>query len=143
MPSLITLWLLACVGYLAWRYQCPRGVTTHDRHQAMNGQGERTMPAGMTGPEGERVIRWMEESPTVFENVGRILRDHDQCKEAMGAAQKECERLQQNCDALREEVRQLHAEIARLRKERAESAQWLAAMMREAASRFPIQPPSA
>jgi uncharacterized coiled-coil DUF342 family protein len=85
----------------------------------------------------------MEESPTVFENVRRILRECGECKTAMAAAQTERDQLQQHCDALREEVRQLCAEITRLRKERAESAQWLAAMMREAASRFPIQPPPA
>ncbi len=101
------------------------------------------MPSGIAGPEKARAIRWLEESPTVFETVRRILREYDQCKTALEAARADRQRLQQHCDALREEVRQLQAEVARLRKERAESAQWLAAMMREAAARFPIQPPPA
>jgi len=147
MPSLITLMLLACaplvVGYLAWRYQCPRGVTTHDRHQATNGQGERTMTSVMAGPERERVIRWMEESSAVFEGVRRTLHECDQLKEAAGVAEKQCERLQQNCEELREEVRRLRAETERVQKERAESAQWFAAMIKEAASRFRIERPPA
>jgi hypothetical protein len=147
MPSLITLMLLACapvvVGYLAWRYQCPRGVTTHDRPQATNDPGERTMPSEMGGPEGERVIRWMEDSPTVFENVRRMLHEYDQAKEAARAAQTDRERLQQHCEALREEIRQLQAEVKHLQKERAESAQWFATVMREAAARFLIMPPPA
>jgi hypothetical protein len=44
---------------------------------------------------------------------------------------------------LREEVAQLQAENARLQTERAEAAQWLAAMLREIAVRFPITPPPA
>lgn len=101
------------------------------------------MSVMMGGPDGERVIRWMEESPGVFEGIRRILHEYDQYKELAGIAQAEQGRLQQNCDALREEVRQLQAELKRLQKERAESAQWFAAMMREAASRFPVSPPPA
>jgi len=150
MPSLITLMLLACApivgGYLAWRYQFPKGVTTHDRQQATNGQGERPMTSKtsvMAGPEGERMIRWMEDSPAVFEGVRRMLRECAQVKEAAGAAQKDCERLQQQCEALREEVRRLQAETERLHTERAESAQWFTAMMKEAASRLRIEHPPA
>ncbi len=101
------------------------------------------MTSVMAGPEREWVIRWMEESPTVFEGFRRILHECDQFKEAAGAAQKECERLQQNCEELRTEVRRLQAETERVYKERAESAQWLAAMMKEAASRFRIEHPPA
>lgn len=100
------------------------------------------MPDMICGPEGERVIRWMEESPKIFEGLRQILQDYDQCKEAVGATQAERERLQQHCEALREEIRQLQTELKRLQKERAESAQWFAAMMREAAARFPIAPSS-
>jgi chromosome segregation ATPase len=147
MPSLIVLMLLACgpavVCYLARRYRFPRGVTTHDQHQATNGRGERTLTRVMAGTEGERVIRWMEEGRTVFESVRRILDECDQLKEAAGAAQKECEQLQQHCEELREEVRRLQAETERVQKERAESARWFAAMVKDAASRFRIQHPPA
>jgi len=101
------------------------------------------MPSEMGGPERERVLRWMEDSPAVFKGVRQILDERDQLKEAAGAAQKECQRLRQHCDALREEVRQLQTELQRLQKERAESAQWFATMIREAAARFPITPPPA
>jgi septal ring factor EnvC (AmiA/AmiB activator) len=85
----------------------------------------------------------MEDSPTVFENVGRMLREYDQCKTALEAAQAERDRLQQQCEALREEARQLHAELERLQKDRAEAAQWVATMLQEAATRFPLTPPPA
>lgn len=101
------------------------------------------MAGMMGGPDGERVIRWMEESPTVFEGIRRVLHEYDQSKELAGIAQAEQVKLQQNCDALREEVRQLQTELRRLQKERAESAQWFAAMIREAAARFPISSPPA
>lgn len=101
------------------------------------------MPDMICGPEGERVIRWMEESPKIFEGLRQILHDHDQCREAVGAAQAERARFEQHCEALREEVRQLQAELKRLQKERAESAQWFATMMQEAAARFPLAPPTA
>lgn len=101
------------------------------------------MSVMMGGPDGERVIRWMEESPTVFEGVRRILHEYGQYRELAGIAQAEQARLQQNCDALREEVRQLQGELRRLQKERTESAQWFAAMLREAAARFPVSSPPA
>jgi len=147
MPPLITLMLLACapivVGYLAWRSQFPRGVTTQDRQQATNGQGERPMTGEMEGPEVDRMVRWMKDSPAVFEGVHRILREREQSKEAAGAAQKECERLRQQGEALREEVRRLQAETERLQKERADTAQWFAAMMKEAAARLRVERPPA
>jgi archaellum component FlaC len=147
MTSLINLILLACapivVVYLAWRWQFPKGVTSDDRHQATNGQGERTMTGVMAGPDAAQVIRWIEESPTVFESVRRFLQEYNQVKEAAGAAQEECERLRQNCEGLREEVKRLQAETERVNKEQAESAQWLATVMREAASRFRIEQPPA
>jgi polyhydroxyalkanoate synthesis regulator phasin len=147
MSSLITLALLACapivVGYLAWRYRCPRGVTTHDRHPATHNQGERTMTSEMARPAAEQVIRWMEDSPKVFEGVRRLLDACDQATEAARVAQTDRERLLQQCEGLREQVRQLQAELARLQKERGEAAHWFATMMREAAARFPTTPPPA
>ena len=101
------------------------------------------MTSVTAGPEGEQVIRWMEEGPAVLERVRRMQRECEQSKEAAGAAQKECERRQQQCETLREEVRRLQAEAERLRTERAETAQWFAAMLKEAAPRFRIEHPPA
>lgn len=101
------------------------------------------MPGGLTGPERARVLRWMEDTPAVFETLRRILHEYDQATEAARAAQAERDRLQQQCAALREDVRQFHTENKRLQKERADAAQWLATMMQEAAMRFPIGPPPA
>ena len=98
------------------------------------------MPSGLVGPEGVRLLRWMEDSPTVFEGVRRILDACDQATEAARVAQTERERLQQECEALREQVRQLHAELVRLQKERTEAAHWVATMLQEAAARFPTTP---
>ena len=101
------------------------------------------MTSEMAGPATEQVIRWMEDSPKVFDGVRRILDACDQAAEAARAAQADRERLFQQCEALREQVRQLHAELARLQKERTEAAQWFATMMQEAAARFPTTPPPA
>ena len=101
------------------------------------------MPSVIEGPDGERVIRWMEEGRTVIDDVRRLLHECAQAKGVAEVAQKESERLQRNCEELREEVRLLKAETERLHKERAESAQWLAAMMKEASSRFRIERPPA
>ena len=100
------------------------------------------MPSGI-GPEGARVLRWMEDSPVVFETLRRMLHEYEQCKEVARTAETERDRLQQQCVALREEVRQLHAESKRLQKERADAAQWVATILQEAASRFPLTPPPA
>jgi hypothetical protein len=147
MPAFITLMLLACaplvVGYLAWRYQCSRGVTTHDQHQETKRRGERLMTSVMLGPEGDRAIRWMEESPAAFESIRQLLRERSQFKVVAEAAQKDCERFQQQCEALREEVRRLQVETARLRTARAETAQWFSAMIKETAARLRSEPPPA
>jgi hypothetical protein len=95
----------------------------------------------MGGKAAEQVIRWMEDSPKVFEGVHRILAVCDQAIEAARAAQAERERLLQQYDALREQVRQLHTELVRREKERADAAQWIVSKMLEAAARFPITPP--
>ena len=120
-----------------------RAYHLDDRQQATKDQGERTMPGMIGGPDGERVIQWMEESPRVFEALRRMLHEYDQVREAAQAAKTERDRLQEQCAALRDQVRQLHGELTRLQKERAEAAQWCANMIREAAARFPIAPPPA
>lgn len=124
-----------CHGYAA-----SRDVAIEESWPATNGPGEETMPNEMTGPEGERVLRWMEECPAVFEHVRRMLHVCDQIKEVARAAQTDRERLQRHCEALREEVRQLQVEVKRLQKERAEAAHWVTAMLQEAAARFPTTP---
>jgi hypothetical protein len=147
MPLRLTLMLLACaplvVGYLVWRYQCSRGGTTHDQHQATKRQGERAMTSEIAGTAQEHVLRWMEDGPAVFEEVRQLLRERGQFKVVAEAAQTECERLQQQREALREEVRRLQAETERVRTERAETAQWFTAMIKETAARLRIEPPPA
>ena len=106
-------------------------------------QGKRATGSEMARPAAERVIRWVEESPTVFEQLRRMLHEYDQTTEAARAAQAERERLLQEGEALREQVRQLHAELARLQKERVDAAHWVATMIREAAVRFQSAPPLA
>ena len=101
------------------------------------------MTREMARVAAERVLRWMEQSPTVFEHVHRVLHDYDQAREAARVALAERDRLQQQCEALREEARHLHAELGRLQKERAESAHWVTSMLQEAAARFPTTPPPA
>ncbi len=101
------------------------------------------MASEMTQPAAERVIRWMEEGTAVLEKLHRLLQEYDQATAAAQAALAERDRLRQHCESLREEIRQLHAEVTRLQKERADTAQWVVAMLREAAARFPIAPPPA
>jgi len=101
------------------------------------------MPSGITGPEAERVFRWMENSPAAFEQVRQCLRERSLFKVVAEATQQENERLQQQCEALREEVRRLQAETERLRTERAETAQWFSAKIRETVSRLQSEPPPA
>jgi predicted RNase H-like nuclease (RuvC/YqgF family) len=101
------------------------------------------MTSVLAGPEGERVLRWMDEGRTVFESVHRLLHECTQFRGVAEAAQKECERLQRNCEELREEVRLLKAETERLRTEQANTAQWFTALMKDATARFRIEPPPA
>jgi len=101
------------------------------------------MTSEMTGPAQERVLRWMEDSPAVFEGVRQLLRERSQFKVVAEAAQAECERLQQQCEALREEVRRRTVETERLQQERTETALWFSAMIKETAARLRIEPPSA
>jgi hypothetical protein len=147
MAWLIKLALLACTflagGCLVWRCRGFRGITIRDRYPATSGQGERTMTTETAGTEPERVIRWMEETPKVFDGVRRILDACDRATEATRRAQAERDRVLQECQALREQVRDLQTDLARLQKERTEAARWFAAMVREAAERFPPAPPPA
>ena len=101
------------------------------------------MTSEMGKPERERVLRWTEDSATVFRGVRQILDERDQLKGAMEVSQTECQRLRQQCDALREEVRRLQTEVTRLQQERADAAHWITTMLQEAAARFPTTPPSA
>ena len=101
------------------------------------------MTSVMVGPEGERAIRWMEESPAAFERIRQVLRERSQFKVVAEAAQKDCERLQQQCKALREEVRRRTVDTERLQQERTETAQWFSAMIKEAVPRFRIEYPPA
>jgi anion-transporting ArsA/GET3 family ATPase len=101
------------------------------------------MTTETAGTEPERVIRWMEETPKVFDGVRRILDACDRATEATRRAQAERDRVLQECQALREQVRDLQTDLARLQKERTEAARWFAAMVREAAERFPPAPPPA
>jgi hypothetical protein len=143
MTSVITLVILAVapivVCYLASWYQFGRLGPTDAPHHATTSQDGHTMPCVMAGTALERVTRWVEDGRAVFESVCRMLHTCDQLKEAADAAQKEREQLQQTLAALRAEVGRVHAEIERLQNERAESAQWFAAMIKEAASRFRIE----
>lgn len=101
------------------------------------------MSSEMARSAAEQVIRWMEDSPKVFDGVRRLLDACDEATEAARAAQAERDRLQQQCEALREEARHLHAELGRVQKERTDTAHWITTMLQEAAARFPITPPPA
>jgi hypothetical protein len=145
IPAILLIVLMLLAGglplltYVVWAYT-PKEGTSHDPHHATKSRGGRTMTDAVAGTEQERVIRWMEEGPTVFKGVRRTLDECDQLKEAAGAAQKECQRLRQHCEELREEVRRLQAETERLQKDRAKLARWFTFKVEEAAARFPITP---
>jgi hypothetical protein len=147
MTSLVTLVLLAVVPivvcYLASWYQFGHLGPTDDPPHATNGQDGHPVPCVMAGTALERVTRWVEDGPTVFESARRMLHACDQLKKAADAALEERERLQQTCAALRAEVRQLQADIERVHTERIESGRWFAAMMTEAAPRLRIDHPPA
>jgi hypothetical protein len=101
------------------------------------------MTSEMAGPEGERFLRWMEESPAVFEEVRHLLRERSQFKVVAEAAQKDGARFQQQCEALREEVRRLTVENERRQQERTEMAQWFSAKIKETIARLQSEPPPA
>ena len=101
------------------------------------------MPSEMGEPERERLLRWLDDSPTVFRGVRQMLDERDHLKGAMEVSQTECQRLRQQCDALREEVRRLQTGVTRLQQERADAAHWVTTMLQEAAARFPTTPPPA
>jgi hypothetical protein len=101
------------------------------------------MTSEMAGAAQERVLRWMEDSPAVFEGVRQLLRERSQFKVVAEAAQKDCAQLQQQCEALREEIRRLTVETERRQQERTETVLWFSAVIKEAAARLRIEPPSA
>ena len=101
------------------------------------------MTDGVAGTAQEQVLRWMEEGPTALAGIRCIVHEGTNLKRIAEATLKECERLRHEGDQLRAEVSRLTAETERLQKERADTAQWFTAMMKEAASRLRIEPPPA
>jgi predicted nuclease with TOPRIM domain len=90
----------------------------------------------VAGTVPAQVMRWVEAGPTVLDSVRGMLREHTKLKMIVEATQDECERLRHQDAQLRAEIRRLTAEAERVHKERAESAQWFAAMMNEASGRL-------
>ena len=131
--------LLTHVG----RAYTPTEGPRHDQHRATKRRGDRTMTDVVAGTAQERVIRWMEEGQAVLDSVRGMLHERTQLKMVAEVTQKEGERLRQEGDQLRAEVSRLTAETERLRTERADTAQWFTALMKEAASRLRIEPPPA
>jgi uncharacterized protein YlxW (UPF0749 family) len=101
------------------------------------------MTSETAGTAQEYVMRWVEEGPTVLAGMRCIVQEGSNLKRIAEATRKECERLRHEGDQLRAEVSRLTTETERLQKERADTTQWFAAMMKEAASRFRIEPPPA
>jgi hypothetical protein len=108
----------------------------HDQHRATKREGDRTMADEVAGTVPAQVMRWVEAGPTVLDSVRGMLREHTKLKMIVEATQDECERLRHQDAQLRAEIRRLTAEAERVHKERAESAQWFAAMMNEASGRL-------
>jgi hypothetical protein len=146
MVLLIVLMLLtgglALLSYVVWAHHSEKGPRPA-RHQATQSRGDRPMTGVAVGTEREQVIRWMEERMSVVEAVRHILHERDQFKAVAVAAQQECERLRHEGEQLRAEVSRLTAESERVQRERAETAQWVAARMTEAAARLRSEPPPA
>jgi predicted RNase H-like nuclease (RuvC/YqgF family) len=94
------------------------------------------MTSEMAGTAQEQVLRWMEEGPTVLAGIRCMVQEGTNLKRIVEATQKECERLRHECEQLRAEVTRLTAEAERVHKERTDTAQWLTAMMNEAAVRL-------
>ena len=118
------------------------GIRDDPRH-APKPRGDRTMTNGVAGTAQEEVLRWLEDGPTALAGIRCIVDEGTNLKRIAEAALKDCERLRQEGDQLRAAVSRLTAETARLHKERADTAQWFTAMMKEAASRLRIEPPPA
>jgi hypothetical protein len=118
------------------------GIRDDPRH-APKPRGDRTMTNGVAGTAQEEVLRWLEDGPTALAGIRCIVDEGTNLKRIAEAALKDCERLRQEGDQLRAAVSRLTAETARLHKERADTAQWFTAMIKEAASRLRIEPPPA
>jgi len=121
----------------------PKKGIRDDRRHATKPRGDRTMTNGVAGTAQEQVLRWMEEGPTALAAIRCIVQEDTNLKRIAETALKECERLRHEGDQLRAEVNRLTAETERLQKERADTAQWFTATMKEAASRLRIEPPPA
>lgn len=101
------------------------------------------MASVLVGAEWEQLVQWMEQGRSVLEILQKILHDCDHLREVAEAAQKDNERLQRDCEQLRAEVSRLTEDSERLQREGAETAQWFATMMGEAASRLRFERPPA
>jgi len=101
------------------------------------------MTSVVVGAEREQLVQWMEEGRSVLDILQKILHDSDQLREVAEAAQKDGERFQRDCEQLRAEVSRLKEDGERLQREGAETAQWFATMMSEAASRLRFERPPA
>jgi uncharacterized protein YlxW (UPF0749 family) len=99
------------------------------------------MTSVVAGAEREQLVQWMEEGRGVLEILQKILQGCDHLREVAEAAQKENERVQRDCEQLRAEVGRLKEDGERLQRERAETTQWFATMMSEAASRLRLDRP--
>ncbi len=91
--------------------------------------------AVFTGP-----LLWLGASAPTSMPGGRHPHDLDELQAAVEAGQKECERLQRDCEQFRAELCRLQAYYERSQRERQELAQWLSALMDEAASRLGRRP---
>jgi hypothetical protein len=118
------------------------GIRDDPRHTPKP-RGDRTMTNGVAGTAQEEVLRWLEDGPTALAGIRCIVQEGTNLKRIAEAALKDCERLRQEGDQLRAAVSRLTAETAHLHKERADTAQWFTAMMKEVASRLRIEPPPA
>jgi hypothetical protein len=113
----------------------------HDWHHVTQSRGDRAMTPTVVETDREQVTRWVEERGSVLEGIHRILVESTQFKAAAEAAHQECDRLRHESELLRAEVSRLTAETERVQRERAETAQWLTAMLNELASRLRIERP--
>ena len=139
---LLLIGSLILLTYVGGVSTSKKGIRDDPRH-APKPRGDRTMTDGVAGTAQEEVLRWMEEGPTALAAIRCIVQEDTNLKRIAETALKDCERLRHEGDQLRAEVNRLTAETARLHKERADTAQWFTAMMKEAASRLRIEHPPA
>lgn len=139
---LLLIGSLIFLTYVGGANTSKKGIRDDPRH-APKPRGDRTMTDGVAGTAQEEVLRWMEEGPTALAGIRCMVQEGTNLKRIAETALKDCERLRHEGDQLRAEVSRLTAETARLHKERADTAQWFTAMIKEAASRLRIEPPPA